>query len=58
MGFGYVYHLHSLFQGYVPENCSHCGNSGESVHAEHRGGGGEPPIARVQLTGLLMVTSS
>lgn len=58
-----VYHLHSLnntllFQGYVLENCSHCGNSGESAHAEHRGGGGEPLIAWVQRTGQLVVTSS
>ena len=47
-----------LSQGCVLENSSCCGNRRQNVHSKDKGEGEEPPIARVQITGQLVVTPS
>ena len=45
-------------QGCILESISHCGNTGQRVHSEDRGGGVEPLTAWVYFSGQLAVMSS
>lgn len=52
------HHITTLLQGYVLGAASGSQESTQSTHCKDRRGGEEPPAARVQLMGQLVVTSS